>query len=456
MNRFLVAASLTLLPSLRAEAQAANAKSARVDSLMATQVAANGPGAAVLVIQDGKILHEKGYGLANITTKTPITSTTTFDLASCSKQFTAMAIMMLAERGKLSYDDPLTKFFPEFPAYASKITVRHLLNHTSGLPDYMGVFRTGPAGISAEPSSREALTMLTQIREPIFAPGEKWEYSNSGYVVLAQIVEKASDMSFPAFLKQNVFDPLGMSATIVSDQIKAPAVNRAISYAPAGGGFRDADYTPLNRIYGDGNVNTSLEDMFKWDQALYTDRLVKQSTLAAAFTPGTLNNGSRTNYGFGWTIAEENGVRMVLHGGAWVGFRTNITRIPSERFSVVVLSNAANFNPTLIARRIATIYLPDKLPPKVARTVDAKTLAGYVGTYQLAPGFTFDITLDGASLFAQVTGQPKRRLGAESDTRFFVIESEEIEMTFNKDSSGKVSGLTLHQNGDRPATRLPN
>src|SRR5262245_33092806 len=260
MKRFLVAASLTLLISGLADAQAADARSARVDSLMAAQVAANAPGAAVLVIHNGKILHEKGYGLANIATKTPITSTTTFDLASCSKQFTAMAIMMLAERGELSYDDPLTKFFPEFPAYASKITVRHLLNHTSGLPDYMGVFRKGPAGISAEPSSREALTMLTRIQEPLFAPGAKWEYSNSGYVVLAQIVEKASGMTFPAFLKQNVFDPLGMSTTVVSDQIKAPAVNRAISYAPAGGGFRDADYTPLNRIYGDGNVNTSLED----------------------------------------------------------------------------------------------------------------------------------------------------------------------------------------------------
>ena len=312
------------------------------------------------MIHNGKVVHKKGYGLANIETKTPITNTTTFDLASCSKQFTAMAIMMLAERGKLSYDDPLTKFFPEFPAYASKITVRHLLNHTSGLPDYMGVFSKRPAGISEEPSSREAVTMLSQIREPLFAPGDRWEYSNSGYVVLANIVEKASGMTFPAFLKQNVFDPLGMTTTIVSDQIKAPAMNRAISYAPAAGGFRDADYTPLNRIYGDGNVNTSIEDMYKWDQALYTDRLVKQSTLALAFTPATLNDGSRTNYGFGWTIGEENGVRVISHGGAWVGFRTNITRIPSEHFSVVVLSNAANFNPSLLVKRITAIYLPDK------------------------------------------------------------------------------------------------
>src|SRR4030095_2792444 len=152
--------------------------------------------------------HQKGYGLADIETRIPITTKTTFDLASVSKQFTAMAIMMLAERGKLSYDDTLTKFFPEFPSYAQKITVRHLLNHTSGLPDYMGVFRQArPAGIGDEPTSREAVTMLTKMSEPRFAPGDKWEYSNSGYVVLGQIVEKASGMTFPAFLKANVFDP---------------------------------------------------------------------------------------------------------------------------------------------------------------------------------------------------------------------------------------------------------
>ena len=362
VQRLLVCTSVLLLSALPVAAQSSqlNQKSARVDSIMTTLVDAVAPGAAVLVVQDGKVVHQKGYGLANVETKSPITTTSTFDLASVSKQFTAMAIMMLAERGKLAYDDPLTKFFPEFPAYAARITVRHLLNHTSGLPDYMGVFRGRPAGISSEPTSREAVTMLAQIPEPLFAPGEKYQYSNSGYVVLGQIVEKASGTTFPAFLKTNVFDPLGMSTTIVSDQIMAPSKNRAVSYRPAGSGFSNADYTPLNRIYGDGNVNTSVEDMYKWDQALYTDRLVKQSTLAEAFTSTKLNNGALSDYGFGWGIETWLGRRAVSHGGAWAGFRTYIMRFPEERFSIIVLSNAANFNPGAAARRIAGVYLGDK------------------------------------------------------------------------------------------------
>jgi len=183
---------------------------------MSSVVRSDAPGAAVMVIRDGKIVHQKGYGLANVEAKTPIDEHTMFDLASVSKQFTAMAIMILAERGKLSYDDPLTKFFPELLAYAAKITVRHLLNHTSGLPDYMGEYQK-VGNPDFEPTAREVIGILARIDEPLFAPGEKWQYSNSGYVVLAQVAEKASGVAFPAFVKTNIFDPLGMSSSLVAD-----------------------------------------------------------------------------------------------------------------------------------------------------------------------------------------------------------------------------------------------
>jgi CubicO group peptidase (beta-lactamase class C family) len=423
---------------------------------MSALVGESAPGAAVLVVHDGRAVHQKGYGLADISARVPIAATTTFDLASVSKQFTALAIMMLAERGNLTYDDPLTKFFPEFPNYASKITVRHLLNHTSGLPDYMSVFQKRPAGISSEPNSREAITMLAQIVEPRFAAGEKYEYSNSGYVVLAQIVEKVSGMTFPEFMKRNVFDPLGMSTTLVSDQIKAPSANRAISYAPEGAGFKNADYTPLNRIYGDGNVNTSVQDMYRWDQALYTERLVKPSSLEQAFTPAKLNNGSLTDYGFGWSIENRNGLRIVTHGGGWAGFRTFIMRVPSKQFSVVVLSNLGSFVPGAVAKRIASIYLPDKFPAKTSVAVDAATLASYVGKYELRPGFIIEISVDRGHLFAQPTNQPKLQFAAESQTRFYMLAMEDIGLTFNKGAGGKVTSLTLHQRGDQVARRLPN
>lgn len=366
MQRVLAFAMLSLLTASRVSAQTAGLaeKSSKVDSIMSAVVRAGSPGAAVMVIEDGRVVHKKGYGLANVDANVPIDANTVFDLASFSKQFTAMGIMILAESGKLGYDDPLTKFFPEFPAYASKITVRHLLNHTSGLPDYMGVFtRLGKRDF--EPTGREALGMLAEIPTPLFAPGAKWEYSNSGYVVLAQIVEKASGMSFPAFMKKNVFDPLGMSHTLVADEVRPKIANRAISYRPASDHFENIDYTPLNRIYGDGNVNTSLEDLFKWDQALYTDKLVAQTTLEKAFTPGKLNDGSATTYGFGWMIGDLYGRRLVQHGGAWVGFRTYIARIPSERFTVIVLSNLASFRPQVVGDQIAHVYLDQKLaPPK--------------------------------------------------------------------------------------------
>ena len=359
--------SVALLPlalaipvGLGCQARRSATPSERIDALLERSVRAGGPGAAVMVVSDGRIVHQKGYGLANVELGSPITAQTTFDLASVSKQFTAMAIMMLVERGKLSYDDTLSKFFPELPAYASRMTVRHLLTHTSGLPDYMDVFEKGPEGIGAEPSSRDVITMLARTPEPEFAPGDRFAYSNSGYVVLAQLVERVSGMPFPAFMKANVFDPLGMSSTIVSDRIEARSPNRAVSYDASwmlGWRYRNFDYTPLNRVYGDGNVNTSLADMYQWVRALDAETLVKRSTLAQAFEPVKLNDGATSNYGFGWRFLEWHGRPVQQHGGSWAGFRSSIVRVPSERLTVVVLSNVTTFKVADVAKTITGYYL---------------------------------------------------------------------------------------------------
>ena len=343
--------------------QAADTRSARVDSLLASVVPHGGPGAAVMVISSGQVVHQKGYGFADLAELKPITATTTFDLASVSKQFTTMAIMMLAERGKLSYDDTITKFFPELPEYAKSVTVKHLMTHTSGIPDYMSAFRANPSAYSKEPTSREVIAMLSQIPKPDFVVGSKYEYSNSGYVVLGQIAEKAAGEPLPVFMKREIFDRIGMSGTILSDQVMAPVANRAISYSAKGKTFVNADYSPLNRIYGDGNVNTSLADMFKWDQALYTDTLVKQATLAPAFEPMLLTNGQWSQYGFGWRLAKVKGKQAYLHGGSWAGFRTGIVRVPSERVSVVVLANLETISSAEIARTIAEFCLDPAAVP---------------------------------------------------------------------------------------------
>lgn len=449
--------SLTARSSTTVDATAE--KVAQVDALMAQWTET--PGAAVLVVKDGRIVLSKGYGFANVETKEPIRPDTVFDLASVSKQFTAMAILMLSERGKLSLDDPLSKFFPEFPPYAQKITVRHILNHTSGLPDYMEIFLTSgkvdkeqkPGGY--EPTSAESVKLLSEQKEPRFAPGEKWEYSNSGYVVLGQIAGKAAGKPLPQFLKENVFGPLGMKSTLVSDESRPKIKSRAISYRmDASGKYANADYTPLNLIYGDGNVNTTIEDMFLWDQALYTEKLVKAATLKQAFTSGKLASGKDVGYGFGWVVGQYGGLDVVMHTGGWAGFRTEIVRFPQERFTVVILSNLGNFRPAIISKKIAAIYLEDKLSLPKAVKVDPSILQKYVGEYELRPGFIVTITLDNNILSAQATGQGKVNLVAKSETDFHLEIAESIGLTFNRDEKGEVTGLTLHQNGDHPAKKI--
>ena len=358
----ILACAFALPSCLMAQGAQTTAASAKVDALLARTVRTGGPGAAVLVISDGRVVHQKGYGLADVEKRIPITPRTTFDLASVSKQFTAMAIMILAERGKLALTDPISRFFPELPAYASRVTIRHLLTHTGGLPHYTELHRNRPPGAPAEPSSRDVVTMLAAVPEPLFAAGDRFEYNNSGYVLLAQIVEKVSGTPFPAFMKANVFDPVGMDRTLVSDRIVAGSPDRAISYDASWRfrwSYRNHDYTPLNRIYGDGNVNTSLEDMAKWERALSTNTLVKPATLAQALEPMTLNDGTRSNYGFGWRLLDWDGRRVLQHGGAWAGFRTNIVRVPSERLTVVVLSNVVTFKVAEVARQITDYYLSD-------------------------------------------------------------------------------------------------
>jgi CubicO group peptidase (beta-lactamase class C family) len=255
---------------------------AEVDALFARWNRSDTPGAEVLVIRNGRIVLNRDYGLANIESKRPISSRTVFELASITKQFTAVAIMMLAERGKLSYDDKLSTFFPEFPPYAQRITVRQLLNHTSGLPDYEALFVASgkvspnwPRSIhdppdDYEPTARDALHLLEQQAKLRFEPGAKWEYSNSGYVVLGQIVEKVAGQTYRNFMREEIFKPLGMANSDVYDETRVEIQTRAASYSKDGTSYRNIDYTPVSLIYGEGNILSTLEDIYKWTRR-YTE-----------------------------------------------------------------------------------------------------------------------------------------------------------------------------------------
>ena len=323
-----------------------------IDELFAAYAQDVQPGLAVAVIRDGKFVFERSYGYADIDARTPITADTAFDLASVSKQFAAMAIMMLEENGKLSYDDAVSKYVPELQVYEG-VTIRHLLLHTGGLPDYYDVIDTS-AGM---PTNQDAAELLGKMAKADFPPGERYEYSNAGYDMLGPIVEAASGMRFAEFVQQRIFTPLGMNNSRVHDDTLPVIPNRARGYEPVEGGFALNDYSALNAIVGSGDLFSTLNDLYRWDQALYTEALVSAATLELAFTSGTNHKGESLDYGFGWRTEEYAGHKRLRHGGSWVGFRSHIARIPDLRFTVILLSNRADFEPEGYVDTITDLYL---------------------------------------------------------------------------------------------------
>lgn len=323
-----------------------------VDELFADFREGVQPGVAVAVVQDGKVVLDRSYGHADIDARTPITADTAFDLGSVSKQFAAMAIMLLEEDGKLSYDDPIGKYVPELQVYKG-VTIRHLLLHTGGLPDYYDIIDTS-AGM---PTNEDAAGLLGKLAKADFAPGERYEYSNAGYDMLGPIVAAASGMRFADFVRERIFKPSGMNSSYVHDERLPDIPNRARAYDVSGDGFVPDYENPLNAIVGSGSIFSTLNDLVRWDGILYTDKLVSAATLDLAFTSGTTNSGESIDYGFGWRIDDYAGQKQLRHGGSWVGFRSHIARIPGRRFTVILLSNRSDIEPEDYADTITELYL---------------------------------------------------------------------------------------------------
>jgi CubicO group peptidase (beta-lactamase class C family) len=313
------------------------------------------PGAAVMVIKDDGIVYSGGFGYANIEERTKIDANSTFRLGSVSKQFTAMAIMVLADEGKLDYDDLVIKYIPELDGYPG-ITIRHLLTHTSGMPDYYDTIDTS----GGMPTNADMPAVMAAMDGPVFAPGEQYEYSNPAYEMLTLIVEKASGLTFSEFMNRHVFAPAGMDDSLIYDHTEPEIENRVWGYEPTADGFTLNDYDPLNYLGGSGGMYATLEDFLAWDQALYTEDIVSATTLKEGFTRYELNNGDEIDYGFGWRLDQHRGHRRIAHGGSWVGFRTSIARYPDEKLAVVVLTNRTDGKPGSYVDRISDIYLPDR------------------------------------------------------------------------------------------------
>jgi len=349
----------------------AQVSSRQIDAIFATLRSSQAPGAAVLVVRNGKTAFRHGYGVTDLRSHGPIDAKTNFRLASFTKQFTAAAVMLLARDGKLHYDDPLTNFFSGFPPYGRGITVRNLLNHTSGLEDYGELYmkqypHTPPEKV---PQILDAgvLKLLEQRTSGEFPPGTKWEYSNSGYAMLAMIVEIASGQRFGEFLHERIFVPLKMKDTLAYEAGKNEVPHRAYGHTRQGDGWHETDQSPTSAVLGDGGVYSSVEDLAKWDRALREHTLLTEAEMQPALTPvepsggpAKFEDGRTIHYGFGWFLDPHQGHRRMSHDGGTMGFRTTIQRFPEDRLTVIVLANRVDVNPEELALKVADLYLGTK------------------------------------------------------------------------------------------------
>jgi CubicO group peptidase (beta-lactamase class C family) len=351
----------------------------RVDKLFAAWDKTTSPGATLAVIKDGRIVYERGYGMAKIEDSIVNTPDKVFDIGSVSKQFTAACVGFLVREGKVGLDDDIRKYLPEMPAYGKPVTVRHLLHHTSGLRDYNALLSlAGFRPESDSPTVEEALEIVRRQKKLNYAPGEEYSYTNTGFFLLSQIVERVSGMSLNAFARERIFEPLGMSKTLIQDDHTQIIGDRATGYTRGEKGFAISmsnwDET------GDGNVYTTVRDLAKWDQAFYTGTALGKDLVEMMQTTGTLSSGKKIDYAWGLVVTEYRGLKVVEHGGAWVGFKASLVRFPEQRFSAIVLANLDAMDPAALAFKVADIYLAGQLKEPAKEEAGKAAIGGAQGS----------------------------------------------------------------------------
>jgi CubicO group peptidase (beta-lactamase class C family) len=319
------------------------------------------PGASVIVVRDGRVLYQQAYGLSNLSPATPATPTTDYRLASLTKEFTALSVMLLARDGKLRFDEPIEYLLPGLPPHLRKLSVRQLLTHTSGIWDYEDLI---PDTQTVQVSDADVLAMIQKKDTLYFRPGTKFQYSNTAYVLLGLIVERTSGMTFPRFLDDRIFKPAGMTNTLLFEKSGPPVPERAWGYTPDSGAstFKATDQSVTSATRGDGGIYSSVVDMAKWSGALWGTALLDQRRLAEGFTSGVLQDGTKTGYGFGWYVDTFRGARRLWHHGETSGFRNTIVRFPDLQATIVVLSSRNGGDTGKIADQIADLVFFPKGP----------------------------------------------------------------------------------------------
>jgi CubicO group peptidase (beta-lactamase class C family) len=319
------------------------------------------PGCTVGVLQGGAMTHARAFGLADLGHGTPLDTRSVFNLASVSKQFTAFALLLLQQDGKLKLDDPVAKYVPEIAGSSAGVTLRHLVHHTGGLRDYIELLNMNGRGDADGATIHETVQALGRQTKPNSAPGSEWDYSNTGYFLLGVVVARVSGRSLAQFSKERIFDPLGMKDTSIVDRYPDGIALLARGYRKEGAGFV-VDETGWEQV-GDGQVHSNLHDLALWDENFYTAKVGGRAVIDQMLEVGRLANGEPTSYAGGLNVEASRGVTWVSHGGSWVGYRSNITRVPAERFTAIILCNRAEADTGSLATSISEIFLKDKLGP---------------------------------------------------------------------------------------------
>jgi CubicO group peptidase (beta-lactamase class C family) len=428
---------------------------AAVDEVFSDFTKPGSPGCALAVYRDGKIIYAKGYGLADIEENVAITPQTVFDIGSTSKQFTAASIVLLEKKGKLSVNDDVRKYIPELPSYEQKITLLQLLNHTSGLRDYLTLMELAGINFDNVTTDADALALIARQKALNFAPGSEWLYSNTGFFLLSLVVQRASGKTLRDFAAENIFVPLDMSHTQYRDNHKELIADRALAYDEQ---ENKSEYT-LNVSYfeqtGDGAVHTSVDDLLKWDENFYSPRVGGKAFLSELQEPGKLNDGKILDYAKGLFLQDYRGLHTVNHGGAWGGYRAELLRFPEQHFSVACLCNVGNAGPSRRAHQVADVYLGGLMKAREGKSkesekkekqeivLSADQLANYSGDYwsdELGVAYRLG-TVDGGLKIMSV-------LDASGLPRNNAFLNEGLRPTANNEFLVGKTGVALQFQGD--------
>lgn len=417
--------------------------SADFDKILLEQFKPDETGCAVLVAKEGQVIYRKAFGMADLELNVPMRPEMVFRIGSITKQFTAIAILQLMEQGKLSLQDEITKYIPDYPMHGHSITIEHLLTHTSGIksytnvPEFEGMVRT-------DMTPGEVIEKIKPLPME-FTPGTKWNYNNSGYFMLGYIIEKVSGKKYAEYLQENFFIPLGMTSSLYGDDKKI-VINRASGYQPGEGGPVNADYLSMTLPYAAGSIMSTVDDLYKWNRALLENKLVKKETLELAWTGYKLTDGKDTRYGYGWGISEIHGSQAIQHGGGINGYLTYSIYLTNEDVFVALFSNNIAKAPEFSALKLAAIAI-GKPVPATGITLSEEALKEYEGIFANEKGTEITILLDDGKLTGLRPGGSRRKMMPVEKDRF-IFENSLMYASFLRDEAGKIISVVSDDMGE--------